>query len=139
MSTESLAGIDWPDLESRALGVRRSAYAPYSGYQVGAALLVRSGRVFIGCNVENASFGLCLCAERSAIAQMIAAGESDPVAIVVATRGPKAGTPCGACRQVLAEFATDLPVRLIVDGMPAATKDTSLATLLPEAFRKDSL
>jgi cytidine deaminase len=131
--------VDWPDLENRAIAVRRNAHAPYSGYQVGAALVTRSGRVYVGCNVENASFGLCLCAERSAVAQMIAAGESDPVAIVVATRGPSAGTPCGACRQVLAEFALDLPIRLIVDGVPGASKQTSLAALLPDAFRKDSL
>ncbi len=131
--------IDWSELERRAVAVRKSAYAPYSGYQVGAALLVRSGQVFVGCNVENASYGLCLCAERSAVAQMVAANEVDPIALVVATRGPKPGTPCGSCRQVLAEFAMDLPVRLVVDGNPSATHDTSLATLLPEAFRKDSL
>ncbi|NUP05761.1 MAG: cytidine deaminase [Polyangiaceae bacterium] len=137
MSTEPV--IDWPLLESRALAVRLNAHAPYSGYQVGAALVTRSGAIFAGCNVENASFGLCLCAERSAIAQMVAAGQSDPVAIVVATRGPAAGSPCGACRQVLAEFAMDMPVRLIVDGIPGATKDTTLSALLPDAFRKDSL
>ncbi len=131
--------IDWSDLERRAVAVRKSAYAPYSGYQVGAALLVRSGNVFVECNVENASYGLCLCAERSAVAQMISANEVDPIALVVATRGPKAGTPCGSCRQVLAEFAMDLPVRLVVDGDPSATRDTSLAALLPDAFRKDSL
>lgn len=130
--------IDWPDLERRALASRQEAYAPYSSYQVGAALLVRSGKTFTGCNVENASYGLCLCAERSAIAQMVSAGERDPIALVVATRGPKAGTPCGMCRQTLAEFAADLPIRLIVDGLPAATLDTSLEALLPNAFRRDS-
>jgi cytidine deaminase len=69
---------------------------------------------------------------------MITAGERDPIALVVATRGPKAGTPCGMCRQTLAEFALDLPIRLIVDGLPAATIDTSLEALLPNAFRRDS-
>jgi len=133
------AAIDWPELERRALAVRLNAHAPYSSYQVGAALLCRSGRVFSGCNVENASYGLSLCAERSAVAHMIAAGEHDPIAIVIATRGPKAGTPCGMCRQVLAEFALDLPVRLIVDGLPAAARDTTLDALLPDAFRRDSL
>ncbi|MFO0612080.1 MAG: cytidine deaminase [Polyangiaceae bacterium] len=133
------APIDWPSLERSAIAVRRSAHAPYSGYQVGAALLTESGRVFAGCNVENASYGLCICAERSAVAQMVAAGESRPVAIVVATRGPKAGTPCGSCRQTLAEFALDLEIRLVVEGMPAATRTTRLATLLPDAFRADSL
>jgi cytidine deaminase len=133
------AVVDWPELERAAIGVRMNAHAPYSGYDVGAAVLTRSGRTFVGCNVENASYGLCLCAERSAIAQMVAAGERDPIAIVVVTRGPKAGTPCGMCRQVLAEFALDLPIRLIVDGVPNATVDTTLAQLLPHAFRADSL
>lgn len=132
-------GIDWARLEQAAVAVQARAYAPYSRYFVGAALLTRSGAVFAGCNVENASFGLSLCAERSAVLQMIAAGERDPVAVVVATRGPLAGTPCGACRQTLAEFASDLPVRLIVAGTAGttegATRETSLAALLPDAFR----
>lgn len=131
--------IDWPTLERKAIAVRRAAHAPYSSYQVGAALLTESGRVFVGCNVENASYGLCLCAERNAVGQMVAAGESRPVAIVVVTRGPKPGTPCGSCRQVLAEFALDLEIRLVVEGAPAATRTTSLVTLLPDAFRADSL
>jgi cytidine deaminase len=96
-----------------------------------------SGDVFAGCNVENASFGLSICAERSAIAQMVAAGGRDPVAIVVVTRGPVAGTPCGACRQTLAEFARDMSIRLVVQGLPHATRTTTLDALLPEAFRAD--
>lgn len=131
--------IDWPELERRAIGIRLNAYAPYSSFHVGAALLVRSGTVFLGCNIENASFGLCLCAERTAIAHMITAGEQDPIALVVATRGPTAAAPCGMCRQTLAEFAQDLPIRLVVDGVPSATIDTTLAHLLPHAFRKDAL
>ena len=131
--------IDWPELERAALAVRQNAHAPYSSYLVGAALLTGSGKIYAGCNVENASYGLCLCAERSAVAQMIAAGDRDPIAIVVATRGPKAGSPCGMCRQTLAEFALDMPIRLVVDGLPAATRVTTLADLLPDAFRADSL
>ena len=127
----------WEELEEAAIAVRKNAHAPYSNYQVGAALRVRSGRVFSGCNVENASYGLCLCAERSAILQMVAAGERDPVAIVVVTRGPIIGTPCGACRQTLAEFALDLPVRLLVEG--GGSRTTSLAALLPDAFRAEAL
>lgn len=137
--TKPGAEIDWPALERKAISVRRAAHAPYSNYQVGAALLTDSGRVFAGCNVENASYPLCLCAEKNAIGQMVAAGETRPIALVVVTRGPKAGAPCGACRQTLAEFALDLPIRLIVEGVPAATRTTSLATLLPDAFRSDSL
>lgn len=133
------AKIDWPALERSAIAVRRNAHAPYSGYFVGAALVTRSGKTFAGCNVENASYGLCLCAERSAIAQMVAAGERDPIAIVVVTSGPKAGSPCGMCRQTMAEFAMDLPVRLVADGFPHATRTLTLAELLPDAFRGDML
>ncbi|MFT3766932.1 MAG: cytidine deaminase [Minicystis sp.] len=131
--------IDWAELEQAALAVQKRAHAPYSGYFVGAALKVASGRVFAGCNVENASYGLAICAERNAIVQMVAAGERDPVALVVVTRGPKVGTPCGACRQTLAEFALDLPIRLITEGNVAPARTTSLEALLPEAFREDSL
>ena len=92
--------------------------------------MVASGRVFVGCNVENASYGLSLCAERSAILQMVAAGEKDPIGIVVITRGPIVGTPCGACRQVLAEFALDMPVRLAVEDPAVPARMTSLAALL---------
>jgi cytidine deaminase len=131
------AAIDWAALEKQALAVQKRAHAPYSHYPVGAALLVASGRVFAGCNVENASYGLSLCAERSAIMQMVAAGEKDPVAIAVVTQGPIVAAPCGACRQVLAEFAIDLQVFLFVPGSPA--KLTSLAALLPDAFRAEAL
>ncbi len=131
--------IDWPALVAAASAARQNAHAPYSSYLVGAALLTRSGKVFAGCNVENASYGLCLCAERSAIAAMVAAGERDPVALAVVTKGPKAGSPCGMCRQVLAEFALDLPIALTVDGDPNGGRRTTLAALLPDAFRADDL
>lgn len=133
------AAIDWEDLTRRAFEVRARAHAPYSHYPVGAALLVASGQVFTGCNVENASYGLSLCAERSAILQMVAAGEKDPIGIVVITRGPIVGTPCGACRQVLAEFALDMPVRLAVEDPAVPARMTTLAALLPEAFRAEAL
>jgi cytidine deaminase len=131
--------IDWAALDRAAIAVQQRAHAPYSDYAVGAALLVGSGRVFAGCNVENASYGLTICAERSAIVQMIAAGERDPIAIVVVTRGPQIGTPCGMCRQTLAEFAEDLPVRLLVAGVPPSSRLTSLRELLPDAFRAGAL
>lgn len=134
--------IDWEELTRAALAVRARAHAPYSSYPVGAALLVRSGRVFSGCNVENATFGLTVCAERSAVLQMVAAGERDPVALAVATRAP-AAAPCGLCRQTLAEFALDLPILLISAPEPGEIAPppwkTSLAELLPHAFRQSAL
>jgi cytidine deaminase len=139
VSEQPPPGIDWAALEAQAFAVQTRAHAPYSHYQVGAALQVASGRVFTGCNVENASYGLAICAERSAIVQMVAAGERDPVALVVVTRGPKIGTPCGACRQTLAEFALDLPIHLAVEGHAAPAELTSLEALLPHAFRSDTL
>ena len=135
----SSGAIDWAALERAALEVQKRAHAPYSRYFVGAALQVASGRVFTGCNVENASYGLAICAERSAVVQMVAAGERDPVGLVVATRGPTAGAPCGMCRQTLAEFALDLPVYLVVEGNTTPGKMTSLGALLPDAFRAEAL
>jgi cytidine deaminase len=111
--------------------VREHAYAPYSSFPVGAAVLSEDGRVFAGCNVENSSFGLTICAERNAVAAAISAG-ARPVAVAVVTRDPGVG-PCGACRQVLAEFSQDMPV-----VTAAATGDevrlTTLRELLPGAF-----
>lgn len=134
------AAIDWAALEQAALAVQGRAHAPYSRYHVGAALQTASGRVFAGCNVENASYGLSICAERNAIVQMVAAGEREPAALVVVTRGPAPAAPCGLCRQTLAEFARDdLPIRLIVSEGGAAAQTTTLGALLPHAFRADAL
>lgn len=131
--------IVWEALEEAALEVQARAYCPYSDYPVGAAILGKSGRIYAGCNVENAAYGHSICAERSALVQMVAAGERAPVAAVVVTRGPKPGTPCGACRQMLVEFVEDMPLRLMVNGEPEQTKTTFLAELLPDAFRPDAL
>lgn len=133
------AEVVWEALEEAALEVQARAYCPYSEYPVGAAILGKSGRLYAGCNVENAAYGHAICAERSALVQMVAAGERAPIAVVVVTRGPRPGTPCGACRQMLAEFATDLPIRLMVTGEPERTRMTSLEELLPDAFRPDAL
>jgi cytidine deaminase len=130
--------VDLAALVSAAQRARRHAYAPYSRYRVGAALVTRAGRVYTGCNVENATFGATLCAERSAVAAMVAAGDREPVACAVVTAGPKPGTPCGICRQVLAEFAHDM--RLIMASEDARGRITHrtaarLTELLPRAFR----
>lgn len=130
-------GIDFRALVARARAVRQNAYAPYSGYRVGAALITATGRVHAGCNVENASYGLTLCAERSAIAQMIAAGEREISAIAIVTEGPEPGTPCGLCRQTMAELALDLPIALATASAEEPVQITSLAELFPKPFRGD--
>ena len=130
------ASIDALLVAARA--ARARAYAPYSRYHVGAAVLTKSGRIFAGCNVENATYGATVCAERNAIGAMVAAGEREPVACVVVTAGPTPGTPCGICRQVLSEFAADMPITLVaVDaaGHAVARSEEWLAALLPKAFR----
>jgi cytidine deaminase len=118
-----------------AIEVRERAYAPYSHYQVGAALLMADGTIITGVNVENSSYGLTMCAERTAVGQAIAAGYRKILAVAVAT--DNAGSPCGACRQVLTEFAGDVPVYL-VDGMGNG-RDTTLYTLLPDHFGPEHL
>lgn len=125
-------------LLSAARAARAHAYAPYSRYRVGAALLTRSGRIYTGCNVENATYGATVCAERNAVGAMVAAGDRDPVACVVVTSGPTPGSPCGICRQVLAEFAGDMAVTLVAEdasGRMLGKVEERLARLLPRAFR----
>jgi cytidine deaminase len=116
-----------------ALAARSHAHAPYSHFHVGAAVLSASGRVFSGCNVENASYGLTLCAERVALACAVAAGERDFVALAVTT--PGGGSPCGACRQFAAEFRRDLPILIIDANQPDRIQETSLDVLLPMQFQ----
>lgn len=133
----SLAAKQLEELVRRALAVRSRAYAPYSQFQVGAAVLSSRDRIFDGCNVENASYGLTICAERNAIFSMVANGEACLKAVVIAL--PGAGTPCGACRQVIAEFGQDIPVFLVdaADGLIKA--ELNIEALLPQAFRPTSL
>jgi cytidine deaminase len=126
------------ELIEAARAVRAHAHAPYSRYQVGAAVRAGSGKIYVGANIENASYGLALCAERSAVAAAISAGEKNigAVAVVTATSPPAA--PCGMCRQVLAEFgADDLPIALVNDA--GERTDTTLGALLPHAFRSGDL
>lgn len=126
------AVVDWPVLDAAARAVRKNAYAPYSGYRVGAALLSDDGRVFVGANVENASYGLTQCAERSAIGAAVSAGATRFVAIAIASPGARPATPCGACRQVLAEFPPAFVVRCIAERGEPITSD--VVALLPAAF-----
>lgn len=127
-------------LVTAARSARERAYAPYSKYRVGAAIATKRGSIFTGTNVENASYPAGICAERSAISQMVAAGERDPVACAVATGGPRAGSPCGICRQVLSEFARDMTIVLVAEHGGRLTKrTTTLAKLLPDAFGSAAL
>lgn len=118
-----------------AVAARAQAYAPYSKYPVGAALLTPDGRIFTGVNVENASYGLTICAERTAVFKAVSEGCRAFVAVAVATEN--AGSPCGACRQVLAEFAGDVPVWLVNDK--GHGRETTLFTLLPDHFGPEHL
>ena len=119
-----------------ALDVRHRAYAPYSNYFVGAAIATDAG-VFVGCNVENASYGLCNCAERTAVFSAVAAGAKTVTAVVVATCD--GGSPCGACRQVIAEFADpECPV-VCVDEQGRLLLETTIGALLPHAFTPRNL
>lgn len=114
-----------------------NAYCPYSHFPVGAAVLTTSGRIFAGCNVENASLGLTICAERNATFQMVAKQVEPIIAIVIYTPTSEATAPCGACRQVLNEFGPDIRVISVCDG--AGRIDTNLAQLLPDSFGPRSL
>ncbi|GAB4151617.1 MAG: cytidine deaminase [Candidatus Promineifilaceae bacterium] len=115
---------------------RHLAYAPYSHYLVGAALLAADGQIYTGVNVENASYGLAICAERSAIVKMVANGAREIKAMAVCTSN--GGSPCGACRQVMNEFAAaDFPVYLCAET--GSARHTTLYTLLPDRFGPEHL
>ena len=119
-----------------SLGARRWAYAPYSEYAVGAALLTSSGVFYDGVNIENAAYPTSMCAERVAVFKAVSEGETNFIAIAVATSN--GGTPCGACRQVLSEFGLETKV-LIVNGDGIIEQETTVAELLPGAFGPQDL
>ena len=128
--------MDAAELIRRASEARGHAYAPYSKFRVGAAVLAEDGSVFTGCNVENASYGLTVCAERTAIFAAVAAGHRRIVETAVVT--PSRGAPCGACRQVLLEFGgKDLLVHLA--SPEGETRTRRLEQLLPESFGPEDL
>lgn len=129
------------DLERQALldlanEARRRAYAPYSNYPVGAALRTKSGRLFTGCNIENAAYPQGMCAERVAIFKAVSEGEREFEALAVVT--PSGGSPCGGCRQVMAEFGLETRV-LIGDAEGRLLREVTVADLLPDAFTPGDL
>ncbi len=123
------------ELIAAAANARAHSYAPYSRYAVGAAVLTSSGRIFTGCNVENASFGATVCAERVALWKAVSEGEREFVAIAVVT--VNGGSPCGLCRQVMAEFAPRALV--IVADQAGRRRMMTVEELLPDRFRPDDL
>ncbi|MCX7682905.1 MAG: cytidine deaminase [Anaerolineae bacterium] len=125
----------WEHLVRLALEARERAYAPYSGYKVGAALAGKSGRIYTGCNVENAVYPLSTCAERTAIVKAVSEGEREFLAIAVATEN--GATPCGACRQMMREFGAEMTV-LLADAQ-GHYRQTTLTALLPDSFSASDL
>ena len=136
MSAQRETESDEAALLAAARSVARNAHAPYSKFRVGSALRTAAGGFFAGCNVENASYGLTVCAERNAIAAAVAAeGPSMRIAaLAVFVDSPEAFPPCGACRQVIAEFANAAAVVLFTSRGDARARRTTIGELLPEAF-----
>ena len=128
----SITDEQWQQLAIEARAASGNAYCRYSGFAVGAAVLAHNGAIASGCNVENASFGLTICAERSAVFRAIADGARAIVALCLYTPTAEPATPCGACRQVVAEFGGDVRIRCICDSTIVA--DFTLEELLPRSF-----
>lgn len=122
-------------LVNAAIAARGRAYAPYSGYQVGSALLTGDGTIVTGCNVENASYGATICAERVALTRAVAEGKSGFVAMAVATED--GGSPCGICRQVMVELGPEMDV--FISDTTGHTRATTVQALLPDSFDGSSL
>ncbi len=129
--------IDWQSLLEAACAAREGAYVPYSHYPVGAALLCGSGKVYRGCNIENAAYPATICAERTALVAAYAAGERRFVAMAVVAASDRPVPPCGVCRQVLVELAPDMPVMLA--NIEGASEHTTPRDLLPSAFAANDL
>ena len=125
------------ELVRAAREARERAYVPYSGFRAGAAVLGRSGRIFTGCNVENASYGATICAERTAFVKAISEGERQFDHVVVYSSVPQPVSPCGICRQFMSEFGLDTPVTMVGDAGASITM--RVRDLLPNAFQSEDL
>ena len=124
------------NLVNKATEAREKAYAPYSKFKVGAAILTKDGTIFQGCNIENASYGATICAERVAVANMVSSGHTDPVAIAICYNETEFALPCGICRQVLSEFADQKEDLIVLMAKTDGTyEETALSDLLPGAFK----
>ena len=133
----SLSSLQIRRLATAARRAARFSYAPYSNFGVGAAVLTSSGEIFAGCNIENASYGLTNCAERTAVFRAVGEGHRKLVAVAVYTSTPRPTAPCGACRQVINEFG---PTAVVIGVCATAARlETTLAALLPAAFGPDNL
>ncbi len=128
---QPLTETEKKELVEAARIASQKAYAPYSSYRVGAALLTRTGKIFTGCNVENASYSLTVCAERNAVFQAVAEGEKEFMAIAIYADSDTLFPPCGACRQVLSEFADNM---LVFIANRLIANETTLDRLLPDKF-----
>ncbi|MBO7434881.1 cytidine deaminase [bacterium] len=122
------------ELVNQAIEAREKAYAPYSKFKVGAAILTKNGTVFLGCNIENASYGATICAERSAVCNMIANGGADPTAIAICYNEEEFAVPCGICRQVLSEFSPKGDLVILMAKTDGTYQETTLSALLPASF-----
>ncbi len=129
--------MDINELINKAKNAREHSYSPYSRFKVGAALKTKNGMVFTGCNIENSSYSLSICAEREAIFKAISAGERDLDTIAVVTDSDKLTTPCGACRQVMWEFSKDMTI--VVANLKGEKKEFKIKELLAHPFGKDPL
>jgi cytidine deaminase len=129
--------MKYTTLARRALAARKHSYSPYSNFRVGAALLTKSGKIYTGCNIENSSYGLTICAERTALFKAISEGEKKFAAIAIASDENGFTPPCGACRQVIMDLAGDVDV--ILTKKNGTTKVLRMTELLPHAFTKTNL
>ena len=135
MTETPLTELQTTELVEAAREAQLSAYAPYSNFAVGAAVMLGDGTIYAGCNIENASFGLTVCAERVAIFNAVAAGRMDIVAVAVSTSASKLCKPCGACRQVIAEFSrVGSPIVVLSTTRSGLSTTDTITDLLPDNF-----
>lgn len=130
--------MNWDFLVEKAITAKKTAYVPYSGFHVGAAVLTPDGRIFTGCNVENASYGASICAERTAVVKAISAGETKISAIAITSDSDDLTFPCGICRQVIAEFAIP-EMKLICANKNGEYKEYKMNEMLPNAFCREAM